>query len=74
MEKKYILTETEMRKIMMYLENTIPNKEELMDGRPGNNFNIVMAIYSDLLEDFENALNMDDSKYVDPETLEIREW
>ncbi len=71
MEKKYILSETEMRKIMLYLENTIPDREELAEL---GHYEIVAAVYSDLLEDIGDALGLDDSKYIEPETLEIVEW
>lgn len=71
MKKQYILNETEMRKILLHLQNSIVPKDDL----PENHYAIVRANHYDLLDELEDTLGVDpNSELINPETLEIYEW
>ena len=71
MKKEYRLTENEMRKIVMHLQNSIITKED----RNAEEFEILRVNQYELLGDLEDVLNIDcETQYIDIESLEIKEW
>ena len=71
MKKEYKLTENEMRKIVMHLQNSIITKEDRND----EEFETLRVNQYELLDDLEDVLNIDcEIQYIDIESLEIKEW
>ena len=71
MKKEYKLTENEMRKIVMHLQNSIITKED----RNAEEFETLRVNQYELLGDLEDVLNIDcETQYIDIESLEIKEW
>ena len=71
MKKEYKLTENEMRKIVMHLQNSIITKEDRND----EEFETLRVNQYELLDDLEDVLNIDcETQYIDIESLEIKEW
>ena len=77
MEKKYILTEMEMRKILLHLDNSIVPKVDYEEegSKVWMEREICSTNHTELLEDIENMLNINSEyQYIDPVTLEIKVW
>ena len=71
MKKEYKLTENEMRKIVMHLQNSIITKEDRND----EEFETLRVNQYELLDDLEDVLNIDcEIQYIDIESLEVKEW